>query len=419
MFRKIRVNLLFSYLLVLALILGIFAIAVRTFIASSLIQQLTEKLIALGQTAAEEAQYNKDFKYVNIEIDRKFPNQDILTNNQALQWFDIQGDLVSQQGEITLNLPFSRDETVQFQKGNTHIESVTLPIIGSKDKKLVGYIRASQSLDEIDKVLNQLDLGLCGGIFVALLLSGLGGVCLTRQAMQPIEDSFQRLQQFTADASHELRSPLMAIKSNAAVAIKYPDGMRSSDAEKFKIIVDASNQMAHLVEDLLFLARNNKIPCTSLVTIDLVLILNNLIQLYKPIAETKEIYLKSDFSQNQNIYILGDSAQIARLFRNLIDNALQYTPSGGVIIIKTYRINSQIYIKVQDTGLGIAPENLEIVFERFWRAEKSRSYHHGGSGLGLAIAQTIAQNHNGLITVTSQLEVGSCFTVCLPVLQSE
>jgi len=126
-------------------------------------------------------------------------------------------------------LPLPVDRTVQIQLDN-RIQGVTLPIVGSDDRKQIGYVRVSQSLEELDETLRKLDLGLGSGIVFALLLSGVGGVILTRQAMQPIERSFQRLKQFTADASHELRSPLMAIKSNAAVAIKYPEGMRETDA---------------------------------------------------------------------------------------------------------------------------------------------------------------------------------------------
>lgn len=170
--------------------------------------------------------------------------------------------------------------------------------------------------------------------------------------------------------------------------------------------------MIRLTKDLLFLARNDKIPSGNLDTVNLTGILNNLIQLYKPQAEAKQIDIQSQLIQN--FFLNGDSAQIARLFTNLIENALKYTPNEGLVKITTSRIGSQLYVEVQDTGMGIAPENLDKVFERFWQAEKSRSYHFGGSGLGLAIAQAIAQNHGGLITVTSQLEIGSCFTVRLP-----
>ncbi|PSM49605.1 two-component sensor histidine kinase [Chroococcidiopsis sp. CCALA 051] len=408
MFEKIRYRLLLSYLVVIASILGTFAIAVRTVFTRSLTHQLTDKLIALGQGAAANAEYENG----QIKIESDFPVQDLIANNQALEWFDTQRRLVERQGKATVTLPLSPKETVQFQTRKNRLIATTLPIIGSDDRKLIGYVRVSQSLEEYDETLSKLDWGLGGGILVALALSGIGGVWLTRQAMQPIEQSFQRLKQFTADASHELRSPLMAVKSNATVALKYSEGMRETDKEKFQAIASATNQMSRLTEDLLFLARNDKIPHRNRDIIDLTELLENLVQLYKPQAEAKQI--KLSIQVTKNLKLLGDPDQLRRLFGNLIENAVHYTPNGGIVEIEDRRVSSQWYIDVRDTGVGIAPEQLKHVFDRFWRADRSRSYNSGGSGLGLPIAQAIAQNHGGFITVTSQVEVGSCFAVRLP-----
>jgi signal transduction histidine kinase len=397
MFEKIRRRLLLSYLIVLSLIWGGFAIAVRIVFTHSLYKQQIQKLAALAQVAAANAELDNGV----MKIENDLPQDKLFENHQELSWFDRQGNFIKRQGKDLIN-------TIDKHR----LQSVTLPIISSDDKQLIGYVRASQSLEELDKTLNKLDLGLGGGIIVALMISGAGGVWLTRQAMQPIEESFERLKQFTADASHELRSPLMAIKTNAAVALKYPEGMRKADAEKFQAISSATNQMIRLTEDLLFLARCDNIPDQSKETIDLSLILNNLVDLYQPQAVVKHINFKSQLSEK--LYVLGDANQLTRLFSNVIQNAMNYTPSKGTIEIMANRGNFHIVVNIQDTGVGIAPEDLEKIFERFWRADKSRSYNSDGFGLGLAIAQAIAQNHGGVITVTSQLGVGSCFTVRLP-----
>ncbi|PMB43289.1 two-component sensor histidine kinase [Fischerella thermalis CCMEE 5330] len=409
MFEKIRRRLLLSYLIVLSLILGGFAIAVRIVFTHSLHKQQTEKLAALAQVAAANAEFDNG----RIKIENDLPQDKLFENHQALNWFDTKGNLIEKQGQDILSLPVHVTEGEQINTvGKNRVQSVTLPIISSDDKQFIGYVRASQSLEEFDETLNKLDLGLGGGIVVALIISSVGGIWLTRQAMQPIEESFERLKQFTADASHELRSPLMAIKSNAGVALKYPEGMRESDAEKFQAISSATNQMTRLTEDLLFLARHDNIPNRSKETVNLSSILNNLVQLYQPQAIAKQINLKSQLTEK--LYLLGDTNQITRLFTNLIQNAIHYTPSEGIVEITANRSASDIVVNVQDTGVGIAPKDLGNIFERFWRADKSRSYNSGGSGLGLAIAQAIAQNHGGLITVTSQLGIGSCFTVRLP-----
>lgn len=397
-------------MVVLALILGCFAIAVRVFFTRSLTQELTDKLIDLGEGAAANARFENG--HVNIE--NEFSILNITARHQALQWFDTKGRLIDQQGEDVLNLPLAMNRTINIQTEEKNIQAVTLPIIGSDDGKLIGYVRASQSLNDFNATLNKLDWGLTGGILIAIILSSVGGVLLTRQAMQPIEDSFQRLKQFTADASHELRSPLMAIKSNATVALKYSEGMREGDVDKFQAIVSATQQMSALTEDLLFLARTDKIPNKKKDTVNLAEILENLILQYKPEAESKQIHLQYAIGA-PHLYLLGDGIQLMRLFTNLVANALHYTPDGGKIEIKAHRTGSHILVKVQDTGVGIAPENLEKIFERFWRADTSRSYHGGGSGLGLSIVRAIVQNHEGSIAVTSQLGVGSCFTVRLPV----
>ena len=113
---------------------------------------------------------------------------------------------------------------------------------------------------------------------------------------------------------------------------------------------------------------------------------------------------------------MGDKAQLSRLFSNLLENALQYTPEGGKVSLTLSKHNRFALVKVRDTGIGISPEQIPKVFDRFWRADKARSRREGGTGLGLSIVQTIAQRHGGKITVTSEVNVGSCFEVRIPIL---
>ena len=409
MFTKIRWRLLLSYLAVFTSILVIFATGVRLLFARSLTQQLTDRLTALGQGAAT----NAEFENGRIKVESEFILKPFIHKTQGLEWFDVNGNSVLKQGNFVLNLPLSMSQNpLLIEIGKTRIQAVILPILGSEERQMIGYIRVSQSLEELDETLTKLDWILGSSIIIALIFSGLSGLILTRQAVQPIEESFQRLKQFTADASHELRSPLMAIKSNAAVALKYPESMRESDVEKFQAIVSAANQMTRLTEDLLLLARGEKNGDRPEVSVNLSAILSNLLSLYQPEASAKQIELKSEIGED--MYLLGNAGQLTRLFANLIENALHYTLSGGTVEVTANLVRSYLIVSVRDTGAGIAPEHIKLVFERFWRADKSRSYWEGGSGLGLAIVKSIAQNHGGSITLTSQLGVGSCFTVRLP-----
>ncbi|MDJ0714926.1 MAG: ATP-binding protein [Prochloraceae cyanobacterium] len=410
MFEKTRYQLLLSYLAVLTVVLGTFTLTIRFFFIQSLKQQLIEKLTLLG----EDESVDLTLKEGNFEIDIDFTSETLIARQQTIEWFDLQGKLIKLQGKETLNLPLSVEKSPQIQTGKIDIIAVTFPAIDKNTNRQVGYVRISQSLKDVNETVQKLDWGLGGGIAIALGLSSIGGIFLTRQAMEPIEQSFQRLKQFTADASHELRSPLMAIKSNAAVALKYKEGIRPKDAEKFEAIASAVSQMTSLTRDLLLLARSDRISsCDEWVRVDLGEILADLVQLYQPSASDREINLKLELIEN--FYLFGDASQVRRVFTNLIDNALQYTPKGGSIEVTTSLARKQLIVEVKDTGIGIAPEDLTRIFDRLWRADRSRSYWNGGSGLGLAIVKAIVENHGGSITVTSQLSVGSCFSVRLPV----
>lgn len=409
MFQKTRYQLLLSYLAVFATLLGIFALAVRVVFTRSFNEKFTENLMILGQSAVA----NTELDGSRLKVERDFPVKEVLIHHQALQWFDPQGHLIDQQGQYALTLPLSLNQAGQTQKtGKVRIRGITLPIIGSDNGHLIGYVRASQSLAEFDETLAQLDWGLGSGVVITLALSSVGGLWLTRKAMQPIEQSFQRLKQFTGDASHELRSPLMAITTNVEVALENPQGMRPTDAKKFKAIANAADQITRLTEDLLLLARTDQVQSPKREIVNIKEILQNSVELFQPQADAKEIKLSVNLTEG--LLVLGDSIQLTRVFANLIENALQYTPKGGTIQIQTNRVGKQLHVSVKDTGIGMTPEQLQNVFERFWRADEARSYRSNGFGLGLAIAQSLVQSHEGILSVTSQLGVGSCFTVRLP-----
>ncbi|NET63875.1 MAG: HAMP domain-containing histidine kinase [Moorea sp. SIO1G6] len=380
------------------------------------------------QSYEEECQLPDNLEKVPVEVDE----DDVLVGQkQLIQWYDQecnylhhqvdqqgnlridqQGNLLDQQANPIIDLPFL-PEQAQVKITSYPAMVRTSPVKDPETGQFLGYVRVSESLEDLYDLQRKLDWGLGSGIVIALALSGVGGIWLTRQAMEPIEESFQRLKQFTADASHELRSPLMAIKSNAAVALKYPEGMRPTDTEKFEAIASGTKQMTRLTEGLLLLARTDKAKHLDRQNLNLALILSDLVRLYQTQAWEKQIDLKAQLTRD--LCLLGDEMLLRQLFTNLIQNALYHTPSGGVVAIQTSCTRSHLIVKVQDTGVGIAPEHLEKIFERFWRVDQSRSYKAQKSGLGLAIAQAIAHRHGGLITVESQLGVGSCFTVSLPI----
>ncbi len=409
MFEKIRYQLTVAYISVLTVILTIFTLSVRYTFARSLNQQLNVRLEDLANAAA----FNMDKEDGELDVD----DDEILVGaEQTIEWFDLEGELLFLQGKYDLEFPLDLEQSLQNYNLPVPLRSFTRPVKNLEDQgEIIGYVRVSESLTELQNTLRRLDYGLGSGVASALLLSTIGGIWLTRKAMQPIESSFERLRQFTADASHELRSPLMAIKTNADVALKYPQGIRETDVEKFESISSASNQMTRLTENLLLLARTDKVSQIEQKPINLSSLLADLMQLYQSQAEEKNLLWQADIAQD--LYLLGDEGLLRQVFSNLLQNALHYTNAGDSVTLSASRTSSKLLIKVEDTGIGIAAEHLDRIFERFWRVDKSRSYQTGKSGLGLAITREIVRQHNGEITVSSQLGVGSCFMVSFSVIE--
>ncbi len=412
MFDRLRWQLLLSYLSVFTAILGIFAIAVRLVFGYSLRQSLSQDLIILAKVAATHAEIKDD----RLVVSDEFTGSNVAFSDREFEWFDRQKKLVNKVGNLNINRPLNINSTVQFNQYTgrkpDEIISAIVPIISNDNRQQIGYVRITQSLDALDRTFHQLDIGLVGGTILSLTLSAGAGIWLTRRAMKPAVVSYQRLQQFTADAAHELRSPLMAVQTNASTALKYPDGIRVGDLKKFKAIASATEQIITLTEDLLILAtaENDRDKVTE--QVDLVLLLQEIAVKYQSQIETKSLILEVDIQPN--LSVIGYSNSLNRLFVNLLENAIHYTPSSGKIRILARQIDRQIEIIIIDTGVGIAADDLERIFDRFWRADRSRTRWAGGSGLGLAIAKSIVEQHHGSIDVQSKLGEGSQFIVRLP-----
>jgi signal transduction histidine kinase len=445
-FQALGWRLLLSYLTVMVAILGTSAIAVYELFSSSLYQELDQRLEVLAQAAShslvaiekqhfsenseekgdesekQSEQRNDDFQ---IELDREkvtrqldkdgdldIPWQNLREPDQSVEWFNEAGKILGNSGKtlppVTIKSGF---QTIQ----NGQIRSATIPIYVSYDDKkqeLKGYIRTSESTKEVEEVLSRLRSNLGYGSIIVMSLTAVGGLWLTKQSLKPIEDSFQQLKQFTADASHELRSPLTAIKTSVEVMQSHPERIHAADVKKMAAIASATKQMTQLVEDLLLLTRMDAPAATiarEWIAVPLDELLEDLLDLWELQAQEKQIILKSNLAIDTSV--MGDAAQLTRLFSNLLGNAIHYTPAGGIVTVFLSRQNQSTIVSVEDTGIGIAPEDVKLVFDRFWRADRARNRRAGGLGMGLAIAQAIVQSHRGEISVTSQLGVGSCFQV--------
>ena len=432
MFDRLRWQLLLSYLAVFTAILGVFAIAVRLVFGYSFRQSLSQELIILAEVAATHAEIQNN----RLIVGDDFTDRSLALPDRKFEWFDRQQRLVDKVGDLNVNLPLNIKDSVQFNKypGQKPDETISavVPIIERDNRQQIGYVRITQSLESLDRTFHQLDIGLISGMIISLAISSGAGIWLTRRAMKPAISSYQQLQQFTADAAHELRSPLMAVKTNASTALKYADGIRSGDLKKFTAIASATDQIINLTEDLLLLARAEK-DCRSdklhqidptIEQIDLTLLLQQIAATYRSQLDAKSLEFDLNIQSNFSVrgYISSPDRQamplIGRVFINLIENAIHYTPSGGKISISAHQIERQVEIRIIDTGVGIAANELERIFDRFWRGDRSRTRWAGGSGLGLAIAKSIVEQHHGSIDVQSKLGEGSQFIVRLPAIFS-
>jgi signal transduction histidine kinase len=264
------------------------------------------------------------------------------------------------------------------------IRVLIVPIYNKKhpNKPLIaGYIRVAESTEEVEVILHQLFWGFGIGEVISLILIGVGGTFLTRQSLKPLEKSYQQLKQFTGDASHELRSPLTAIKLSVEVLQTHPERIHPQDVEKLNSIISATNQMGRLVEDLLLLARtDNELDLIhqDQGIIPLEELLEDVITLLEPQAEQKSILITIHCLANGMVQ--GDTFQLQRLFTNLLENAIKYTPAPGQVDITLQATEKWATITIQDTGIGVDPQQLPFIFDRFWQAEQARSPIPGDCG---------------------------------------
>ncbi len=227
-----------------------------------------------------------------------------------------------------------------------------------------------------------------------------------------LENSFLREKQFTADASHELGTPLSIIQGEAQLALK-----KTRNHEEYQraleSILKETKHMSSITQRLLFLARDSGNQQLLFEEVDLKLLLEDIVQDAEVLCQGKDILIK--FTALSSRKLKGDRIQLRELFLNLVDNAVRYTPPNGKISILFEEQGEFACVSITDTGIGISKEHLPHLFQRFYRAEKIRSRGDGGAGLGLAICKKIVELHAGSINVISQEGKGSVFTVCLPI----
>jgi heavy metal sensor kinase len=233
------------------------------------------------------------------------------------------------------------------------------------------------------------------------------------EMLDRIERAFLRTTQFTADASHELRTPISLIRTEAELALRRSRGEAEYKESLRSILLEAERTTA-IVEQLLALARADSGRETlNMETFNLSETMRDVQESWGQVAQIRNLQFSTSIAPN--IVIVGDATALRKLADLLLDNALKYTPSPGHVSLTLERVGPRAVITVNDSGPGIAREEQERIFERFYRLDKARSREQGGAGLGLAIAKWIVLQHRGTIAVKSEPGTGSSFSVELPV----
>ena len=245
------------------------------------------------------------------------------------------------------------------------------------------------------------------------------GYYLAGRSIAPIRAMFKQQREFVADASHELRTPLTVMGIAAEGIEGDPDTSLSSfGAETLQTLRTEIKRMNKLVATLLTLARSDAgVLDTQMENINFTGLLEQTVRTLKPLAEQKGLQLVTELP-SETLILWGNKLRLEQMVTILVDNAIKYSAEGTIKVSAT-RQEQQLVIKVDDEGIGIAPEAARLIFERFYRVDKARTRDAGGFGLGLPIAKLIVEQHRGTITVQGKKECGTCFTVTLPLTKAK
>jgi len=316
--------------------------------------------------------------------------------------------------------PGKYDEPYTVKAGNQYfrvlnIGDLSLAIASGTDGAAY-TIATQQMLTNVSAeigMLRRLRLILLLGGAAGLMIAVGAGFYLANRALIPIRLSMEKQRQFVSDASHELRTPLSVIQAHAELLLRHPDHTIEQDSKHVSTVLQESRRMSKLVGGLLTLARSDSDQLDlERKPVQLDRIVQESVNKMTMLAEIKDIILNAEI--DASIPMIADEERLHQLLATLLDNAIKYTPEGGVVRVVCRRMTHTARLEIEDTGIGISPEDLPHVFDRFYRGDKARARREGGTGLGLAIASWIVERHGGKIKVDSKLSVGTLVSVTLP-----
>jgi heavy metal sensor kinase len=452
----IRTRLTLWYSSLLATLILVFGISLFSILNWAWRSQVQENMLFVSKQIANSISIDQRTGQLTADIPEGL--EPIAFYSFGIQIRDSAGALVGSSAYLSqVKQPYdaemltSRDSEFREQWiGNKHALVMTAPIVDQRNgNRLIGTIQIASLLTTIDAATDRLFKVMLGVGGVALILSFIVGSVIAGQALQPIdtishtakqitdggdlskrieydgpsdelgqliatfnatlerlERSFNLQRRFVGDVSHELRTPLTTIQGNLDLMKRFGPDPTSIDAMDSEV-----KRMTRMVGDLLLLAQadSGRLPLAD-TRVELGTLVLEVFQQAKVLAKDVEIRLAT----LDPVSVRGDPDRLKQLVLNLTTNAIKYTPAGGHVILKVTDEGGYAFIRVQDTGIGIPREDIEHIFERFYRVDKARSRQLGGAGLGLSIARWIVEAHRGKIWVESEVNQGSTFIVQLP-----
>ncbi len=425
MFQATRRRLAIWYSIVTAVVLLVFASGVFFYVRGTLIERIDDTLDHVVEVVRRSIAIDK---HGQIDVAESFHNNfaDLEDDHIDLELFDLQNKLLWSTWPTPLRAPLHHNangETTSIfqERGDDQdhlLRQITQPI--SFHQQTLGWLRVSHPWFEVTKPSQLLFWDLLAGTSLMIVtVSGVGWF-LSGLAMEPIKASYQQLKQFTADASHELRNPLATIQTNVQVALATNAQLPKEQRQQLQVIERLTRRLGRLVDDLLFLARQDSTAPITAEAIPLDALLLEVMEEQQLAATVKGIQIKLEIADHpQEFNVIGDWDELARLFTNLITNAVQYTPDKPASVVSihlqpAFKSNPPLWqVQVQDRGIGIAASDLPRLLDRFYRVYPAVNGQQG-SGLGLSIVQAIAHRYQGEVSIESEIDIGTTVTVTLP-----
>ncbi len=467
MINSVRGRLTLWYVSALALILVLFGIAVYVIFSRALHRRVDHALHATIEISITSLNHDTQ-EGQSPQSAAQSTAAELSHPQQAMMIFDDRGQLLATHpGEEDLHIELPDRATIpeadvllytvanQANRKENHriaVRRVTIPPAGTPY-----IILASQPLEPVEDELESLREILYFAAPIVLLLAGFGGWFLARQGLAPVmamarsareigagsldsqlpvanprdelgqlattfnellgrlDKAFGEQRRFMADASHELRNPLSVISTAAGVTLKKEHRAEDEYREALQIVAEQTRRLSRIVNDMFMLARadSGRYPLRKR-TLYLNDLLDEVARAGAVLASNKNASI--ELTNMQDAVFHGDEDLLRQMLLNLVDNAVKFTPSEGLVRLSLERRADDYLLSVADTGAGIPAEARSHIFERFYRADRTRTRSEdGGAGLGLAIARWIARAHEGDIELTDSGNVGSLFTVRLPV----